>query len=60
MTEWRLSLKRAITKRTIEVEKTRALRKINEFQHKIEEVKDQISEYEKKLAELNRLEMKLE
>lgn len=60
MAEWRLSLKRAITKRTIEAEKTRALRKINEFQHKIEEIKDQIGEYEKKLVELNRLELELE
>lgn len=60
MEEWRLSLKRAITKRTIEAEKTRALRRINEFQHKIEEIKDQIGEYEKKLVELNRLELELE
>lgn len=60
MAEWRLSLKRAITKRTIEAEKTRALRRINEFQHKIEEIKDQIGEYEKKLVEMNRLELELE
>lgn len=53
-------MKRAITKRTIEAEKTRALRRINEFQHKIEEIKDQIGEYEKKLVELNRLELELE